>query len=100
MQRIAAIIDLDDTLIAFDSVSSSSWRSAVENYAARDTSCNARELIATIQKVNQWYWSDPVRHREGRNNLAETRRVTMRLVSEELDWLSGEAADALSLIHI
>ncbi|MEK6793701.1 MAG: HAD family hydrolase [Spirochaetota bacterium] len=90
--RTAAIIDLDDTLIAFDGVSERSWRTVLDEYAMQNPHCDIDTLYETIKRVNRWYWSDAQRHRRGRNDLAGSRRITMRLAADELPWLSREDA--------
>lgn len=92
VKRIAAIIDLDDTLIGFDAVSERSWRTVLDEYRTSRPDADIDTLYETIKRVNRWYWSDPERHRIGRNDLAESRRVTMLLAADELTWFSRDDA--------
>lgn len=72
----AMLIDLDDTLICFDGVARESWIAACEVY--KEPSPTVEELVDEIWAYAHWYYSDPGRHREGRNNLEETRRMVVR----------------------
>ena len=70
------LIDLDDTLLCFDGVSRESWVEActILDHPAVATGV----LVDEIWAYSHWYYSDPDRHREGRNRLEETRRMVVR----------------------
>ena len=71
---IAMLIDLDDTLICFDGVSKAAWRQACESYSADNPHVDSVSLAEEISGYAHWYYSDPERHKRGRNQLEETRR--------------------------
>ena len=69
----AILFDLDDTLVAFDAVSAPAWAQVTDAHAAR-IGASPESLRAAIDARNRWYWSDPERHRLGRQDLPHTRR--------------------------
>ncbi len=86
----AVLFDLDDTLVAFDAVSESSWRAVIRWYCA-DRPLDPQALYAAVGRVSDRYWSDPERHRVGRLDMAATRR---RIVAEAFTSLGLPATDA------
>ncbi len=78
MNVCGVLFDLDDTLVAFDAVTNSSWREVCHEYSAVNPGVDPEVLFASIKKVSDWYWSDPERHRIGRNNLPVARRAVLR----------------------
>jgi putative hydrolase of the HAD superfamily len=72
------LFDLDDTLVAFDAVTNQSWREVCLEYTTSKPGLNPEALFAAIRKVSDWYWSDPERHRIGRNNMPPARRKIVR----------------------
>lgn len=76
----ALLIDLDDTLIAYDGYATSAWTEACEEILPRATTGGlpVEMLVEEILRGAAWYFSDPERHRIGRNSLEETRREIVR----------------------
>ena len=95
MNICGVLFDLDDTLVAFDAVTNSSWREVCLEYSTAKPGMDPAVLFAAIKKVNDWYWSDPERHRIGRNNLPVARRNVLREVFMTLD-LPESDADAMA----
>ena len=89
------LFDLDDTLIAFDAVTDKSWREVCLEYSTAKPGMEPEVLFAAIKKENDWYWSDPERHRIGRNNLPVARRNVLREVFMTLDLPEADA-DAMA----
>jgi putative hydrolase of the HAD superfamily len=69
----AIILDLDDTIIADDSVSEQSWKAVCEKYAPL-IGINPLELREKIDSVYRAYWADPERRRIGGLQIYQTRR--------------------------
>ena len=95
MNICGVLFDLDDTLVAFDAVTDKSWKEVCLEYSTANHGVNPELLFAAIKKVNDWYWSDPERHRIGRNNLPVARRTVLREVFQSLD-LPESDADAMA----
>lgn len=97
----ALLIDLDDTLICFDGVSDQSWKEACEESAGGIAPVDL--LVEEINRYAGWYWSDPERHRVGRNDLEATRRLVVRGALKNLnlgdDRLGDRIGDCYSRIR-
>jgi putative hydrolase of the HAD superfamily len=66
------LLDLDDTILSYDSVGDAAWLHACECYCGR-CRLDAPTLDARLREYRDWYWSDPERCRLGRLRLDETR---------------------------
>ncbi|MCJ7605507.1 MAG: HAD family hydrolase [Dehalococcoidales bacterium] len=77
------IFDLDDTIIAWDAVAAEVWLRVCRE-AGKDEPLDMDQIAGNIRQTGSWYWSDPERHRQGRLNLFETRRLIARLAFERL----------------
>lgn len=93
-------IDLDDTLVCFDGVSVSAWRTVCGAFTEKHPEVDTEKLIAGIRSYSSWYYGDPERHKVGRNRLHETRRDIVKVAFERLragsDAQAVEVADAYS----
>jgi putative hydrolase of the HAD superfamily len=90
----ALLVDLDDTLVAFDAVTESSWRQVCAEYRAAHPSVDADSLMTRIKAASDEYWRDPERHRAGRADILNTRRM---FVSRAFAALGLPAPDAVRL---
>ena len=70
----AILFDLDDTILAYDSVSKGVWRAVCHRFGQRLDGFDPDELFRAIQEYRMWYWGDPERHRRARLNLILARR--------------------------
>jgi putative hydrolase of the HAD superfamily len=89
------LFDLDDTLVAFDAVTNPSWREVCLEYTTARPGLDPEALFAAIRKVSDWYWSDPERHRIGRNNMPPARRRIVREAFLRMDLPEADA-DAMA----
>jgi putative hydrolase of the HAD superfamily len=80
----AILLDLDDTIIDFGSSAEPAWRAVCEEAATQTPGLDDQALFNAIQRVREWYWSDPDRHREGR---ADLRAASCRIVHQALRTL-------------
>jgi len=93
----AILLDLDDTITAFDDVSERIWEKVSRDFTDMyGTPFDSHELLAKIHEKRAWYWSDPQRHKSGRSNLPEARRVIMKMVLQELGIPAEDKAFALA----
>ncbi len=90
----ALLIDLDDTLINYDGVATAAWFDAC-NAAANNHPLTVEALVEAIEHYAHWYWSDSERHRVGRNNLEETRRLTAREALKRLGHPDDELGNLI-----
>lgn len=80
----AIIFDLDDTLIMSDGTVRKTWEKVCNKYETTHPKINREELFEKIREIAIWYWSDATRHREGRNNMDQTRRTITIKAFEQL----------------
>lgn len=98
---LAILFDLDDTLISFDGASEKAWDICSADFVRRH-SCpfTTDELLSTLKKIRKWYWSDPVRHKAGREDMLKARRDIVAKALSELGTydvkISNEFADYYS----
>ncbi len=78
---VALLLDLDDTILDDNSSIRPSWTAVCEEAAGRVSGLDAGALFATTARIAEWYWSDPDRHREGRQDL---RAARLRIVQQAL----------------
>jgi len=77
----AVLLDLDDTILAFDSVADMSWRTVLARHEDRFETFSLENVFQSIKSTARLFWSDPIRHRTGRLDLTSARQV---IVSEAL----------------
>jgi FMN phosphatase YigB (HAD superfamily) len=94
----AIIFDLDDTILDDSGSVDACWREVCDAAALSTDGIHPDTLLAEIERHRDWFWSDPIRHREGRLNL---RAATTRIVAQALEGLgfaqpdvAGEVAEA------
>jgi len=94
----AIIFDLDDTILDDSGGVEGCWQQVCAQAAACLNSLRAEDLLAAIEKHRDWFWSDPVRHRQGRLDLrAASRRIVERALRDlghDEPGLARETADA------
>jgi putative hydrolase of the HAD superfamily len=95
------LFDLDDTIIAFDAVADPTWRRICAEHSKESDLFTFDELYETVKEVNRWYWSDPLRHKIGRQKLEESRREIVALAFKKLNvnapLLANKIADDYSI---
>src|SRR4026208_1669736 len=69
----AFLLDLDDTILDDSSGLIGCWRDACHAHQSRMNSLDAEVVFEAIDRIREWYWSDPERHRAGRPELARAR---------------------------
>ena len=80
----AILFDMDDTILNYDSVADGSWRQVCEAVSPELPGLASDELFMALKAKSQWFWSDPDRHRRGRQDLLVAR---MEIVSSALEGL-------------
>ena len=97
----AILFDLDDTIVAWDVVSDESWKQVCHQFATQVEGLQADKLYTAIRETGGWYWSDPVRHRQGRVNLCAARREVVSIAVASLGIndrsLANEIADSYGI---
>jgi putative hydrolase of the HAD superfamily len=97
----AVFFDLDDTLIAHTETPRASWQEVFVLYSSRFDALLREKLLAAIFEYSQWFWSDQVRHKRGRQDLRSARReiVAGAFLAQKIDdpLLSVALADSFSI---
>ena len=83
------LVDLDDTLIHFPG-QEESWRQVCADGAARVPGLDADELFDEVTLTRYWFWSDPERHRIGRQ---DTKAASIGIVRRALGKLGFDLPD-------
>jgi putative hydrolase of the HAD superfamily len=92
----AIIFDLDDTIVDDSGAVDVCWELVLAEAVTGLDGVTTAELWPAIEAQRDWYWSDPVRHREGRLDLrAASSGIVVRaleglgLANPELGCLIG-----------
>ena len=86
----AILFDLDDTILTYTAKVDSCWRTVCNRFAVEVPGLTPDRLLAEIDRVRDWYWSDPERHRRGRLDLERARQ---ELVGIALQALGADRPD-------
>ena len=74
----AVLLDLDDTILVFDSASPASWSAACRRLADRLDGVTHERLLDAFEREGLWYWGDPARHVAGRLDIQRSWRQVTR----------------------
>lgn len=85
----AILFDLDDTLISSSGERREVWAETLGPVTHRLGGHAHDAIVKAMEAEMRWFWADPVRHREGRLDMARTRH---RLVSGALGKLGLDDA--------
>ena len=58
----ALLVDLDDTILAFDSVAGACWQRICNRFNSQLDIDSPQKLFSAIMSERSWFWSDPERH--------------------------------------
>jgi putative hydrolase of the HAD superfamily len=93
----AILFDLDDTIISYNHASERAWQQACRSFVANhQVPFDADTLLEAVNRQKDWYWSDPERHRTGRLNMMQARRVIVKTALAELQYHDENAAMAMA----
>jgi putative hydrolase of the HAD superfamily len=89
------ILDLDDTILDFSAPGAETWADLIPLFAGR-IGLPAERLRAAVLASSSLYWSDPVRHREGRLAQRKARRTYLRDAFRTLGLDGTDVADEMA----
>ncbi len=92
----AIFFDMDNTILAYDSVSPQSWEQAFIRFAHRFDGLNVQQFGETVSAMRAWFWSDPARDQRGRSDLAAARREMVALAFSHLGLDAGETTNEIA----
>ncbi len=73
----AMLVDLDDTILAYEPGSGDVLRAVCAAYADKLPDWTVDQLVAGIDSYRRWFWSDPGRHRRARLSTSNIRHEIM-----------------------
>ena len=80
----AVLLDLDDTILDDTGGVVASWREACVVHRSAMNGLDPNVAFEAIDRIREWYWSDPERHRIGRLELAWARGEVVRLALADI----------------
>ena len=80
----AVLLDLDDTILDDSGSIPACWLEACRVHQSDMSGVDATEIFDAIERVRDWYWADPERHRVGRLDLAAARREVVEIALREI----------------
>ena len=84
----AILLDMDDTILEYGTADGC-WREVCEAASSRIRPVTSSDLLAAILESRDWFWSEPVRNRNGRLDLPWARRQVVTTVFEQLGMDRG-----------
>ncbi len=78
------LLDLDDTILDDSGNIAACWLEACHTHSAAMNGLDPVSVHEAIERVREWYWADPERHRKGRLDLAVARRDVVQLALAEI----------------
>jgi putative hydrolase of the HAD superfamily len=69
----AILFDLDDTLISYSGERREVWTDTLAPHLHRCDGRAVDDILEAMDAEMRWFWSDPVRHREGRLDMQAAR---------------------------
>jgi putative hydrolase of the HAD superfamily len=82
----ALLLDLDDTILDTRSGVSAAWDHIAVVLAEGCAALSAETARAHLDRVTDWFWADPERHRTGRLDLLSARRRILGRVLAEVGY--------------
>jgi putative hydrolase of the HAD superfamily len=80
----AVLLDLDDTILDDSGAVSSCWLEACRAHESEMGALDPVVVYDAIERVREWYWADPERHRTGRLGLAAARREVAHIALRDV----------------
>ncbi|WP_051250372.1 HAD family hydrolase [Paenibacillus harenae] len=99
MRPKAILLDLDDTIIAFERGIDldGCWRKVCGSHLPE---CSAEEIDGLVGKIKErakWYWSDEERHRTGRLDLDTARTEIVSAAFTQMGVADAAAAKSIAI---
>jgi putative hydrolase of the HAD superfamily len=93
------LLDLDDTILAFDTVSDESWEITLQEFRHRLLPVDPSSLHTAIKASAKHFWSDPARHQAGRMNLLWARTTIVTDAMAALNLHNPDLVDAIAQVY-
>lgn len=87
----AILFDLDDTIVSFNNATIMAWKKCCEDFVLKnEVNFESDVLLHKINETKAWYWSNPERHKTGRENMKNARRQIVQYTFEELGYFDND----------
>jgi len=97
----ALLLDLDNTVLAFDQAVVQSWTEVCRDFAPTlGPDVMPLPLLAAVLRARDDYWADPVRNHWGRHNVNDAHRAVARLGLEALGLRKPSAASDMTQAYL
>lgn len=88
----AILLDLDDTILDDSGNVDRCWREACLACRTELAPIEPERVLEEVERIRDWYWNDPERHRAGRHDLDAARREIVQLALAALGIASPAVA--------
>jgi putative hydrolase of the HAD superfamily len=96
----AILFDLDNTLIASSMSQHEMWAAALDQTGMLDgKSADKDQVVDSLLNASRSFWSEPVRHRDGRMNIPVARRKIAENGLAPFAELGASAGDVVGDMH-
>ncbi|MDP6495738.1 MAG: HAD family hydrolase [Dehalococcoidia bacterium] len=92
----AILMDMDNTILAFDIAVMQTWGKVCRDFVSRVNGVTLSELLETVIERRDWFWSDPARNRWGRIHSVEAHRDIVRSALARLGIDSSDIANDMT----
>jgi putative hydrolase of the HAD superfamily len=95
----AILIDLDDTIIAFEILTKETWRRAARQFSGEINSVDPEILVTSVLNHSKSFWADPDRHRKWRQDLDAARKRIVESAFTDLGINDVELAERFAKLY-
>ena len=95
----ALLLDMDDTILEDTLSTAACWQTACQRFADEIPSLTPATLMAEIDTVRAWYWSDRGRHRQGRLDLDRARAEIVATALRRHGIVAPDLARRIAVCH-
>ncbi|MBI4340237.1 MAG: HAD family hydrolase [Chloroflexi bacterium] len=95
----ALLLDLDNTVLAFDQAVEQSWADVARTYAQQLNGVTSQRLLSALLHSRDLFWADSVRNQWGRNNPAEAHVQVVRSALTDLGFSRTDVAEEIAQAH-
>lgn len=87
----AILLDLDDTILAFESLKEECWSITADRYSSMLGGIAPGDFVSAVLKLSDWFWSDAERGKAWRQDIGAARIEILGMAMRELGIYREEA---------
>ncbi len=92
----AILLDLDDTILAFEALKEKCWNNVAVTYTSSLGGVPPADFVRTVLKHSEWFWSDAARGREWRQDLSAARLKILAMAMKGLGIFNEAACESIA----